>query len=138
MSVTYLPTALRQEIRQRARFRCEYCRLAEADAFLPHEADHIIAEKHGGLSIAKNLACSCFDCNRLKGSDIASVDPVTGKIVPLFHPRTQVWSRHFKVSDGEIIGRTAAGRATVKLLKFNLPARVEVRQMLFLKNHWPE
>lgn len=138
MSVTYLPAALRNQVRQRAKFRCEYCRLAEADAFLPHEPDHIIAEKHGGLSKAENLACSCYDCNRFKGFDIASVDSFTGKIVPLFNPRTQVWSRHFKTSGGEIIGRTACGRATVNLLKFNLPARVEVRQMLLLKKHWPE
>ncbi|HEX4948041.1 MAG TPA: HNH endonuclease [Blastocatellia bacterium] len=138
MSVTYLPAALRKRVRQRAQFRGEYCRLKETDAFLPHEADHVIAEKHGGLSIFENLACSCFDCNRFKGSDIASIDPISGKIVPLYNPRTQAWNRHFKISGGEIMGFTAAGRATVKLLKLNLPARVEVRQMLFLKKHWPE
>ena len=137
MSATYLPAALRKRVRQRAQFRCEYCHLAEADAFYPHEADHVIAEKHGGSSNAENLACSCLDCNRSKGSDIASIDPVGDKIVPLFNPRTQTWSRHFKVSDGEIIGRTASGRATVNLLRFNLLARVEVRQLLSLKKRWP-
>ena len=138
MSVTYLSATLRQQVRQRAKFRCEYCRLAESDAFLPHEPDHIVAEKHGGRSGADNLACSCYDCNRFKGSDIASVDPVSGKVVPLFNPRTQVWRRHFKVSGAEIIARTAAGRATANLLKFNLPARIEVRELLLLKKHWPE
>ena len=137
MSVTYLPAAVRNLVRQRAQFRCEYCRLAEADASYPHEPDHLIAEKHGGYSDVHNLACSCLNCNRFKGSDIASVDPVSGKVVRLFNPRTQVWSRHFKVSGGEIIGRTAAGRATVRLLKLNLPARVEVRQLLSLKQRWP-
>ncbi len=137
MSVTYLPTALRNQVRQRANFRCEYCRLAEVDAFLPHEPDHIIAEKHGGSSTPENLACSCYDCNRFKGSDIASVDPFTGKVVPLFDPRTQSWGRHFKASGPAITGRTTTGRATAKLLKFNLPARIEVRQLLLLKNHWP-
>lgn len=132
-----MPTALRKEIRQRAEFRCEYCHLSEADAFLTFEADHVIAEKHGGTTDINNLACSCFDCNRFKGSDISSIDSVKDKIVPLFNPRTQIWSRHFTVSDGEIIGRTATGRATVNLLKFNLPTRVEVRQLLVLKKHWP-
>ena len=138
MSVTYVPTALRREVRERAGFRCEYCCLNEADAFLPLEADHIIAEKHGGLTNLHNLACSCFDCNRFKGSDISSVDLVRGKIVPLFNPHTQIWSRNFTVADGEIMGRTASGRATVTLLKFNLPTRVEVRQLLVLKKIDPK
>jgi 5-methylcytosine-specific restriction endonuclease McrA len=116
LSITYLPAALRKKVRQRAQFRCEYCRLRETDAFLPHEADHVIAEKHGGASIFENLACSCFDCNRFKGSDISSIDPISRKIVPLYNPRTQAWGRHFRISGGEIIGRTTAGRATVKLL----------------------
>ena len=137
MSVTYVPTALWKDVRQRAEFRCEYCRIREADAYLPFEADHIIAEKHGGITNLNNLACSCFECNRFKGSDISSIDPVKGKIASLFNPRTQIWSRHFAVSDGEIIGRTATGRATANLLKFNLPTRVEVRQLLVLKKHWP-
>ena len=137
MSVTYVPTALRRDLPQRAELRCEYCRVAEADAFLPFEPDHIIAEKHGGLTDINNLAYSCFDCNRFKGSDISSIDPVRSKIASLFNPRTQRWSRHFAISDGEIIGRSATGRATANLLKFNLPTRVEVRQLLASKKHWP-
>lgn len=131
-----MPTALWKEVQQRAEFRCEYCHISEADAFLPFEADHIIAEKHGGLTDINNLACSCFECNRFKGSNISSIDPVKGKAVFLFNPRTQSWSRHFAASDGEIIGRTATGRATANLLKFNRSTRVEVRQLLVAKKHW--
>ena len=64
--------SLRREVRERAGERCEYCLLAEFQAFLPHEPDHLIALKHGGKTSPENLALACFDCNRFKGSDIAS------------------------------------------------------------------
>lgn len=82
--------------------------------------------------ISANLAFACFDCNRFKGSDIASVDPLTNEVVALFNPRTQIWSEHFRLEDGKIVSLTPAGRVTEKLLRFNLPNRVEVRKRLSL------
>jgi len=73
---------------------------------------------------------ACFDCNRFKGSDIASLDPATGKLVALFNPRKQRWIQHFDLLRGVIVPLTPVGRATEKLLRLNLPARVEVRQRL--------
>jgi hypothetical protein len=46
--VTYVPTALRREVIERAGNRCEYCLLSAEVAFFPHEVDHIIAEKLAG------------------------------------------------------------------------------------------
>ena len=89
MSQTRISAALRREVRERARERCEYCLLAESQAFFPPEPDHLIALKHGGKTVSANLALACFDCNRFKGSDIASLDPITGELVGLFNPRTQ-------------------------------------------------
>jgi 5-methylcytosine-specific restriction endonuclease McrA len=85
---------LRRQVAERAQHRCEYCLIHEMDTFFPHEPDHVIAEKHGGPTSSENLAYSCFNCNRFKGSDLASVDPQTGKIVLLFNPREQKWKRH--------------------------------------------
>lgn len=82
-----ISAALRRQVRERARERCEYCLLAEVQAFFPHEPDHIISQKHGGKTVLENLALSCFDCNRFKGSDIASVDPSSKTLTPLFNPR---------------------------------------------------
>jgi hypothetical protein len=67
----------------------------EEDAFFPYEPDHIIAVKHGGMSTLENLAWACFDCNRFKGSDIASLDTVSGDLIPLFNPRIHSWQEHF-------------------------------------------
>ncbi|WP_435388825.1 HNH endonuclease [Laspinema olomoucense] len=81
--------------------------------------DLIIAVKHGGQTISENLALSCLPCNRHKGSDLATCDPVSGEIVPLFNPRTQVCSEHFRLENAQIVGITPTGRATKFLLRFN-------------------
>ena len=131
MNPTHVPAALRRHVRQRASNCCEYCLLAEEDAFFTHEPDHVIAEKHGGATSFENLAWACFDCNRFKGSDIASLDPLTGELVPLFDPRTQVWHEHFElIGGGTIHPLTPIGRATEHLLKLNLDERVEARNLL--------
>ena len=71
-----VPAAVRVHVQERARGRCEYCGLHEEDGWEPHQPDHIIARKHRGETVAENLAWTCALCNRHKGSDVASVDPV--------------------------------------------------------------
>lgn len=132
-----ISAALRQLVRRRAARRCEYCLLAEDDAFFAHEADHIIAEKHGGGTAADNLAFACFDCNRFKGSDIASLDPQTGNLVALYHPRTDRWEEHFQIENGILRPLTAVARATERLLKLNFPVRVEIRRKLAVMGRYP-
>lgn len=80
MSRSYVTVALRRLVYERAAGHCEYCLIAEAVFWLTHHVDHIIAEQHGGLTIAHNLALACIDCNRDKGANIASVDWETGDI----------------------------------------------------------
>ena len=132
-----LTAALRRLVRERAALRCEYCLLAEDDAYLPHEPDHVIAVKHGGTTDASNLALACFDCNRYKGSDIASIDPDDGHLTPLFNPRTEDWAEHFQAATGRVVPVTPIGRVTVSLLQINLSLRVEVRDALMNLGRWP-
>src|SRR5690242_7732943 len=108
MSVS-IPAALRALVRTRADGRCEYCLLHEEDGLFPHEPDHIIASKHRGPTHENNLAWTCFSCNKFKGSDIASVDVETGKIIRLFHPRRDKWERHFRLVGSIIVPRTPVG-----------------------------
>jgi hypothetical protein len=137
MTQTRISAALRREIRERARGRCEYCLLAESQAFFPHEPDHLIARKHGGETISANLALACFDCNRFKGPNIASLDPVSGELVPLFNPRTQRWSEHFKFNGSRIVPLTPVGRATEIMLRLNLRGRVEARARWIVLGLYP-
>lgn len=134
--MSQIPDILRGLVRKRARNRCEYCLIAEVFVAL-HEADHIIAGQHRGATAPDNLALACFDCNRRKGPDISSVDPETGRVVPLFHPRRDKWTEHFLLDGTRIIGRTAVGRATVELLRFNDPRRVRVRAELHRVGRYP-
>jgi hypothetical protein len=137
MSVSHIAVALRRRIRERSHGLCEYCLISEKDTFFTHEPDHIIAEKHGGETASENLALACFDCNRFKGTDIASLDPKTKRLVPLFNPRTDVWDEHFKTREGLIVPLTPTGRATERLLKFNFPERIEVRATLARCGYYP-
>jgi len=130
--------ALRKEVRERAQRCCEYCLLPEAQAFFPHEPDHIIATKHRGESTIDNLALACFDCNRFKGSDIASIDPDSRELTQLFNPRIEEWTEHFSIAGGLISPRTAIGRVTAVVLKLNLQSRVEVRELLASVGHYPQ
>lgn len=96
MNSSYIPAAIRRLVAERADYCCEYCRLAEADMFLGCQVDHVISEKHGGLTRQQNLAYACVFCNLHKGSDIASLT-ATGELVALFDPRTQLWQEHFRL-----------------------------------------
>jgi len=129
MSVTYIPTALRNSVYERAAGCCEYCLISEAVSFATHQIDHIIAEKHGGQTVEENLALSCALCNKYKGSDLTSIDPKTGEIARLFNPRTNIWSEHFKLKNGVFIGLTSNARATIRLLQINNSSRIEERKI---------
>lgn len=127
---SYLPAALRCLVYDRAKGCCEYCFTPEIASFASHEVDHIIAEKHGGPMHADNLALSCTLCNKHKGTDLASIDPLTGAITPLYHPRRDHWSEHFCLTVAEVTPLTSVGRVTVRLLQLNRSDRVRERQLL--------
>jgi hypothetical protein len=118
-------------VRRRAEEVCEYCRLPQAASpFVRFHVEHIIARQHGGATEPDNLALACGNCNFHKGPNIAALDPETGQLVPLFHPRRDQWSDHFTWNDTIVVGRTPIGRATVELLAMNHWERAEVRENL--------
>lgn len=123
---------LRQLVQQRANHTCEYCRVPQQFDILPFQVDHIIAVKHHGLTADDNLALSCYGCNAYKGPNIAGIDPETGKLTRLFHPRQDEWDEHFEWNGPVVVGRTVIGRATIDVLNMNLPERVEHRRLLIV------
>ena len=90
----------------------------------------MVALKHGGRTVAGNLALCCEVCDRFKGSDIASLDPETGQLMPLFRPCVDRWEDHYHLRGGKILALTAIGRVTVRLLRMNRPARIRERGAL--------
>lgn len=114
-----IPAELRRQVIQRANGCCEYCLMSQVYSFLDFEIDHIRAEKHRGSTTPDNLCYSCFDCNRHKGSDLASYDPLTDDLTRLYHPRNDDWDVHFRLNGVMIVPLTAIGRVTVFLLQLN-------------------
>jgi hypothetical protein len=122
---------VRNLVRDRAGDQCEYCRLRQADEpFLRFHVEHVIPRQHGGGDDASNLALACGHCNLHKGPNLAGIDPETDAIIALFNPRREPWDDHFQVRGMYIAGRTATGRATVRVLDMNASVRLELRAEL--------
>ncbi len=120
--------ATRAFVRQRARTRCEYCGLLQAaEPFFTFHIEHIVARQHGGADDAENLVLACYHCNCRKGPNLTAIDPQSREVVPLFHPRQHDWAEHFALAGEVVEGRTAIGRATVSLLRMNVPDRRRLR-----------
>ena len=132
-----LSSDVRELVQRRAQGSCEYCQLPQGASILPHQVDHIIGKQHRGSDDSTNLCLCCIRCNLKKGPNIASIDPESGLVVALYHPRRQAWREHFAVSiDGTLQGQTAEGRSTVQLLDMNEEDRVRLRVLLLRRGRY--
>lgn len=124
--------ATRRTIILRARNCCEYCQSLAAFSSGPFSVEHISPRFRGGRDTLSNLAWSCMGCNLRKATAIEAQDPVTGDVVPLFHPRQHHWTEHFAWSDDflRVEGLTPTGRATVERLFLNRPEVINLRWAL--------
>jgi hypothetical protein len=129
--------AAREFVRQRAGNRCEYCLLPQVYSELTHHIEHIVAKQHNGTDDPDNLALACHRCNLQKGPNLTGIDPSTGELIRLFHPRRDRWAEHFRWEGTHILGITARGRATVQLLAVNDARRLELRTQLRIKGEMP-
>ena len=118
MGREYIPVAVDRRVREAARHRCGYCLSPQHLVMARLEIEHVVPVAKGGPSDESNLWLSCPLCNRAKSDRVSAVDPESGQEVPLFHPRKQAWSDHFRWSDDgiRIVGLTPTGRATVAAL----------------------
>jgi hypothetical protein len=132
-----IPKAVRAEVREQAEGRCEYCQLHERHSLASFHVDHILPVKgHGGSDALVNLAWACVNCNKFKLNNVAGYDPLSEALTPLFNPRTEVWSDHFELVEGYILGRTAIGRVTVAILNLNQLDRARMRRILVEIGEW--
>jgi hypothetical protein len=103
----------------------------------PLHVEHIVARKHRGRTILSNLALACMACNLCKASNLSGLDPQSGTLTPLFHPRKDDWDDHFAWSGPIVRGKTAIGRTTVEVLNLNDPERVKHRRLLIRLGVFP-
>ena len=105
-----MEASLRELVRRRAGNVCEYCRIPQdATPLISFHIEHIVSRQHGGSDALDALALACDRCNAYKGPNLASIDPETTAVVPLFHPREDNWDDHFAVRGGYIVSLTAKG-----------------------------
>lgn len=130
---------LRGQITQLDQNRCAYCQTSEANSGIPLTVDHILPRARGGLTILENLCLACRTCNEYKSDSTEALDPVTGLMTPLFHPRQQQWQNHFQwIPDGtKVEGQTPTGRATVLALRMNHEIIVAARRRWVISGWYP-
>ena len=131
-------TRQKQTITTRAASCCEYCRSQERYATQPFSAEHSVPRRDGGRTTVENLTLAYQGCNNHKYTKTTATDPLSGVMVPLFHPRRQRWLDHFAWdSTYTVVGLTPTGRATVEALQLNRPGLVNRRRILFAAGEHP-
>ncbi len=139
MSENKLTIQLKQAVRLRSKNCCEYCHSQEKFATQSFSIEHIYPLSKGGQTTLDNLALACQGCNNHKYNKTQGTDPVSGKIVSLYHPREQNWQEHFSWSNDYtlIIGLTPIGRVTVEVLRLNREGLVNLRRILYAMGEHP-
>lgn len=112
---------VRQLVRERAKFLCEYCHSPEWSSADLFTLEHILPQSKGGSDELENLALACRRCNERRYNFSTGIDSESGLEISLFQPRQQVWAEHFIwTADGiKIISITSVGRATNNRLDLN-------------------
>jgi hypothetical protein len=118
MGRPYISVEVDRRVRAAARNRCGYCLSPQHLVMGRLEIEHFVPLSQQGTNDESNLWLACSLCNRAKGDRVEAIDPETKQVVPLFNPRSQVWSEHFCWIDAglRIQGLTPIGRATVAAL----------------------
>lgn len=122
-----IPKEVRQQVRERAKFLCEYCHSSEDASAARFEIDHIQPRSRGGADTIENLALACQRCNSYRYNFTEGTDPESQVPTQLFNPRSQRWNDHFVwEQDGLVIrGTSAVGRATCDRMDLNDQAHNE-------------
>jgi hypothetical protein len=115
---------LREQIRQRANYACEYCGVSETDMGGELTVDHFRPLIHGGDDSPDNFIYCCTRCNQYKADywQTRSDDPA------LWNPRREPFSNHLlELHDGTLYPLTPTGAFTLKRLRFNRAPLVAYR-----------
>ncbi|HET6382386.1 MAG TPA: HNH endonuclease signature motif containing protein [Armatimonadota bacterium] len=116
--------AMRQQVRARAGFACEFCGISETDAGGELTIDHFHPRTRSGADSLDNLLYCCHRCNEYKADYWP--DGVEGP--QLWNPRVEAADAHLvEIADGTLLGITPSGAFTIRQLRLNRVALVEHR-----------
>lgn len=116
--------ALRDQIRQRAAFACEYCGVNETDTGGLLTLDHFHPQSKGGSDNPENLIYCCNRCNSYKYNYFPSSNKEPSIWNPTQSPRDQ---HFFELDNGQLKALTPVGKATIDLLRLNRPPLIQYR-----------
>lgn len=117
-------TTVREQVRRRANYACEFCGISETDAGGKLTIDHFRPRSKGGEDHQDNVLYSCARCNQYKLDywPVSLDDPI------LWNPRQEPASRHFlELDDGTLHPLTATGAFTLRRLRLNRPPLIAHR-----------
>lgn len=116
--------ALKDKIRQRASFACEYCGVTETDTGGLLTIDHFQPQSKGGSDAFINLIYCCNRCNSYK----YNYYPSSNKEPSIWNPRQSPRNLHFfELDNGYLKALTSLGKATIDLLRLNRLALIQYR-----------
>jgi hypothetical protein len=117
--------AIREVVRTRAQFACEYCGVHETNSGDLLTIDHFQPVGKGGDDSLENLVYCCVRCNQYKGD----YWPDSPAIPTIWNPRRENADAHVvELEDGRLEALTQTGAFSISLLHFNRPALVAYRQ----------
>lgn len=120
-----LTDIIKQTVRERAGFACEYCGVTEQSAGGELTLDHFKPKSANGTDELENLIYSCIRCNLYK-SDFWSEDTNEPQ---LWNPRQEPAEIHvWLADDGRLFPLTETGEFTIRKLKLNRPQLIEYRR----------
>ena len=119
-----LPAPIREQVRRRAEFACEFCGVSETDAGGSLTVDHFQPRVSGGTDDFDNLIYCCACCNQYK-HDYWPTHPQEPR---LWNPRHEPPKHHLiELEDGRVHPLTATGSFTLLRLRLNRPPLVAWR-----------
>jgi len=115
---------VREQVQQRANFRCKFCGVRETDVGGTLTIDHYQPRSRGGSDNLENLIYACTCCNQYK-QDYWSTDESLQK---LWNPRSENYNKHFiELEDGQFLALTTTGEFTCQRLRLNRPPLIAYR-----------
>lgn len=119
-----LSPQIRQAVRQRANFLCEFCGVAESDHAGLLTIDHFQPRSKGGTDELNNLIYCCMRCNQYK----LDYWPKTPDQLMIWNPRSQTQESHFQyLENGHLYPLTPTAAFTIERLRLNRPSLIQYR-----------
>lgn len=116
--------AMREQVRRRANFACEFCGVTETDTGGELTVDHYRPKVKGGGDTLDNLLYCCPRCNQYK----ADYWPSQPAEPFLWNPRCEPTAQHFlELDDGTLHPLTATGAFTLRRLRLDRPPLIAYR-----------